>query len=311
MPNFLFYGPSGTGKTSTIYTIINHFFKSKNKNLDNRILYLNASDDRGISVVREKIKTFSKLSINKNDDDSPNFKIIILDEADNMTQDAQSALRRIMEIYSNNTRFCIICNYLNKIIEPIVSRCSSLRFISLNKECIYNIINRIEINENFKLDKDIKDYLYNETNGDARKIINLLECLYNLYYKNNKNNKNNDNHIYKYELLNDLTGNMNNKTFLNLLHKIKNSKIQDLPELISNIKYESYDINKIIKKVIQFVYNSNLNYEQQYIFVKKYNNYLRNIFEGCNEEIVLNKLFYDIKLLFNNQCLDLDFDEDI
>ena len=307
MPNFLFYGTSGTGKTSTIYTIINHFFNSKNKNLDNRILYLNASDDRGINVVREKIKTFSKLSINKNEENSPNFKIIILDEADNMTQDAQSALRRIMEIYSNNTRFCIICNYLNKIIEPIVSRCSSLRFISLNKECIYNIINRIEVNEKFKLDKDIKDYLYNETHGDARKIINLLECLYNLYYKNNKNN---DNHIYKYELLNDLTGNMNNKTFLDLLYKIKNSKIQGLPELISNIKYESYDINKIIKKVIQFVYNSNLNYEQQYHFVKKYNNYLRNIFEGCNEEIVLNKLFYDIKLLCNNQDLDLDLDKD-
>lgn len=299
MPNYLFYGPSGTGKTSTIYTIINHFFKSKKINLDNRILYLNASDDRGISVVREKIKTFSKLSINKNEDNSPNFKIIILDEADNMTQDAQSALRRIMEIYSNNTRFCIICNYLNKIIEPIISRCSTLRFINLNKDCIYNIINKIESCENFKLEEDIKEFLYNETHGDARKIINLLECLYNLYYKNNNKN------IDKYELLNDLTGNMTDKSFMSLLDKIKNVKIEELPNLISTIKYESYDINKIIKRFIHFIYNSNLNYEQQFNFVKKYNNYLRNIFEGCNEEIVLNKLFYDIKLLCNNQSLEL------
>ena len=98
---------------------------------------------------------------------------------------------------------------------------------------------------------------------------------------------------------------MNDKSFLSLLTKIKNAKIEDLPNIISAIKYESYDINKIVKRFIQFIYNSNLNYEQQYNFVKKYNNYLRNIFEGCNEEIVLNKLFYDIKLLYNNQYLEL------
>ena len=124
IPHLLFFGPSGCGKTSSILSLAKDLFGEEYKN---RIKELNASDERGINVIREKIKNYSQESINLNSNIPP-WKIIILDEADNMTIESQYALRRIMEEYSKVTRFCIICNYHNKIIDPIVSRCSVFRF---------------------------------------------------------------------------------------------------------------------------------------------------------------------------------------
>jgi len=130
IPHLIFFGPSGCGKTSTILALSKELFGSEN--YTDRIIELNASDERGINVIREKIKTYAKQSI-KNIKDAPPWKIIILDEADTMTSDSQFALRRIMEQYSKITRFCIICNYHNKIIDPIISRCSLLDLNQLNQ----------------------------------------------------------------------------------------------------------------------------------------------------------------------------------
>ena len=113
LPHMIFYGGAGTGKTSTAIAICKQLYKD---NYNENVLELNASDERGIRVVREKIKTFSQKAVDND------FKIIILDEADAMTSDSQFALRRIIEKYSINTRFFLICNYINKIIPPLLSR---------------------------------------------------------------------------------------------------------------------------------------------------------------------------------------------
>ena len=123
----LFYGPPGTGKTSTILALSRQLFGPDN--FRTRVLELNASDERGISIVREKIKNFARqtpraqaVASDGQTYPCPPYKIIILDEADSMTQDAQSALRRIMETYARITRFCLVCNYVTRIIEQLASR---------------------------------------------------------------------------------------------------------------------------------------------------------------------------------------------
>ena len=177
IPHMIFYGGAGTGKTSTAIAICKQLYKST---YNDNVLELNASDERGIRVVREKIKTFAQKSA---DDD---FKIIILDEADAMTTDSQFALRRIIEKYSINTRFVLICNYINKIISPLLSRCSVFRFKTMEYSNITNILNDIMEKENIIIDKKLLNRLIKD---DLRKSINNLQKLIFLNRKNIKDNK--------------------------------------------------------------------------------------------------------------------------
>ena len=144
-----------------------------------RILELNASDERGINVVRSKIKSFAQYTVNKDAKESgypcPPYKIIILDEADSMTRDAQTALRRTMEKYSNVTRFCLICNYVSRIIAPVASRCSKFRFQSLSQESMTTKLTEIATSEKLALDDDVMEELITMSGGDMRKSITLLQ----------------------------------------------------------------------------------------------------------------------------------------
>ena len=178
----LFYGPPGTGKTSTILALAKSLFGPALYR--SRILELNASDERGIGIVREKVKNFARAQLSQSAGldaeylaqyPCPPFKIIILDEADSMTQDAQSALRRTMEQYSRITRFCLVCNYVTRIIEPLASRCSKFRFKSLDNKAAGVRVEEIARAENLRLEDGVIETLIRCGEGDLRRAITYLQ----------------------------------------------------------------------------------------------------------------------------------------
>lgn len=168
MPHLLFYGPAGTGKTSTSNVICTYLFKD-DKNA--HVLELNASDDRNISTVRNEIQNFSTTDLIF----SNGLKIVILDEADAMTTPAQMALRCIIETNSAHVRFCIICNNINSIIPAIQSRCSKFRFPPLGREIIYNYLHNIIKKESLSFDESGINSIVKISKGDLRKAINILQ----------------------------------------------------------------------------------------------------------------------------------------
>lgn len=175
----LFYGPPGTGKTSTVLALAKEIYGPEL--IKSRVLELNASDERGISIVREKVKDFARMQLQqpsaayKKLYPCPPYKIIILDEADSMTQDAQSALRRTMETYSKITRFCLICNYVTRIIDPLASRCSKFRFKRMDEGDALKRVNEIAVKEGVKMEPGAAETLIKCSEGDLRKAITFLQ----------------------------------------------------------------------------------------------------------------------------------------
>jgi replication factor C subunit 3/5 len=169
LPHLMFYGPPGTGKTSTILALARQLNGSNYQQL---ILELNASDERRIETVREQIKEFAstKMIVDRG------LKLVILDEADAMTNDAQAALRRVMEKYTANTRFCLICNHVGKIIPALQSRCTKFRFAPLQPEHIKERLHEVCKSEKVKLTEDGEKALLRLARGDMRKVLNTLQA---------------------------------------------------------------------------------------------------------------------------------------
>jgi replication factor C small subunit len=168
IPHLLFAGPAGTGKSTLALIIVKELF---GKNWKDNYLELNASDERGIQVVREKVKNFART---KSLGNVP-FKIIFLDEADALTPEAQQALRRTMENYSATCRFILSCNYSSKIIDPIQSRCAIFRFKLLEKKDIDSVLRKIAEGEKLEISPEALEMLYEGSEGDCRRAINLLQ----------------------------------------------------------------------------------------------------------------------------------------
>ncbi|KAA8573453.1 hypothetical protein EYC84_005038 [Monilinia fructicola] len=176
--HLLFYGPPGTGKTSTILALARRIYGAKN--MRQMVLELNASDDRGIEVVREQIKTFAStkqiFSMGSAAAAPGAYKLIILDEADAMTSTAQMALRRVMEKYTANTRFCVIANYTHKLSPALLSRCTRFRFSPLKERDIRVLVDKVIVEENVQINAEATDALVRLSKGDMRRALNVLQA---------------------------------------------------------------------------------------------------------------------------------------
>lgn len=168
IPHLLFAGPAGTGKSTLALIVVKELFGS---NWKDNYLELNASDERGINIVREKVKNFART---KSLGNIP-FKIIFLDEADALTPEAQQALRRTMENFSSTCRFILSCNYSSKIIDPIQSRCAIFRFKLLEKKDVERVMKNIAEKENIIINPEAIEIIYEGSEGDCRRSVNLLQ----------------------------------------------------------------------------------------------------------------------------------------
>lgn len=286
LPHLLFYGPPGSGKTTTMLAIAKQYYKN---DFDNMTMVLNASEDRGIETVREKITKFAKNSGMSEEPTTPSFKLIILDEIDAMTDDAQAILRKVIEKYVNNVRFCFICNYLKKINPAIQSRCVIFRFNPIPRNEMFNYIEKICLTEKMKITHNAIELIIKRSNGDMRKLLNILHSLYmyNDILLEHKNNNDfliiNENSVSKilscptkkniFDILNFIQNN-NLKNSYDFIHKIIDKNGLSLLELINNIyefmmdylingnhtivKYQKEQVINIIKRLA--IINENLTY---------------------------------------------------
>jgi len=175
-PNLLFYGPPGTGKTTTIINLINEYQIKYNKKNKSNIIHLNASDERGIDIIRNQINQFVK----SNNLFETGLKFVILDEVDYMTKNAQQALKYLLQTYNYNVRFCLICNYISKIDESLKNEFISVRFNQLPITDIYNFLKAILDKENIQLTDLNIDTIQKMYNSDIRSMINFIQLNQNL-----------------------------------------------------------------------------------------------------------------------------------
>jgi replication factor C subunit 2/4 len=283
IPHLIFFGPSGCGKTSTIISLAKDLFG--NENYTDRIIELNASDERGINIIRDKIKTYSKQSI-KYLKDAPPWKIIVLDEADTMTTDSQFALRQIMEKYSKITRFCIICNYYNKIIDPIISRCALFRFKPIDSINIMKKLKYICEQEKVNCSDNLLNKIINICQGDLRKAVNLLQKSYNSY----------DEYI-NIELLDDVSGIIPSCSINKLMEYILNKDDKNVDIMINKFNLDSYSLVNQIMVFHNYIINSNIDSKKKSQILCKLAEIDQSLIKGCDEYIQFMKLVYFIMII--------------
>lgn len=238
LPHLLFYGPPGCGKTSTIMALSSELYGTQHNFM---VMELNASDDRGIEVVRDKIKKFV---VSKNMSFSGNvsmFKLVILDEIDAMTPDAQAILRKIIEQYTVGTRFCLICNCIQKIIPALQSRCTKFRFSPINNIYIKNYIMNIVDKENLNMGSNVDDCIQtiiDRSCGDVRKILNMLQSTSMICNEINETNINKclgyPQRIETHLILNHLLNDDFETCYVNII-KIKTNEGLALSDIVTEI----------------------------------------------------------------------------
>lgn len=279
LPNLLFYGPPGTGKTSTILAAARELFGPEL--FRQRVLELNASDERGIQVIREKVKSFAQLTVAGSRSDGkpcPPFKIIILDEADSMTSAAQAALRRTMEKESKTTRFCLICNYISRIIEPITSRCSKFRFKPLSDKIQQERILDIAGKETVNITNEAVSYLVDVSEGDLRKAITLLQSATRLTGGKEVSER----------IISEISGVVPQEMLDGLLVACQSGAFEKLEAATKNLINEGYAASQLINQLHDIIIErENLSDKQKSIIVEKLAEADKCLVDGSDEFLQL------------------------
>lgn len=279
LPHLLFHGSSGTGKSSTIIALARDLFKDSYKE---RVLELNASDERGIQVIRDKVKKFASTSINTQNSSCP-FKLIILDEADSMTYDAQSALRRIIEKYTSVTRFCLICNYVSRIIEPLGSRCTKFRFKALPPKNIHARLRKISDLENVNVSDKTLSLLLSKTKGDLRRAITLLQGTSSL----NQNKDCRGSSITCKDIL-DVSGSLEPEVVDNLWNSVESGSVDNIIFSVKDITTKGIEapliILELFKKIVSLTEISDSKKSKILLEISKTDKYLE---DSADEELQL------------------------
>jgi replication factor C small subunit len=271
IPHMIFAGPPGTGKTCCAIAVAREIF---GENWRQNFQETNASDMRGIDVIRTRIKGFSRIR-----PIGASFKIIFLDEADALTSDAQNALRRLMEMYSDVTRFVLSCNYSSNIIPPIQSRAVVFRFKSLSKENVFEYLEKIVKAERLKIDKEALEALYSLSEGDMRKATNMLQASAILGERITK------------DVVYEVASQAQPKEVAEMMESALNGKFVDarnaLKELLLKKGVSGQDI---IKEISSQIYRLDISDKDRVSLVDEIGEFEFRLNQGGNEQIQLEAL---------------------
>jgi len=276
IPHMIFAGPPGTGKTCCAIAIARELFGD---NWRQNFQETNASDMRGIDVIRTRIKNFSRTKPME-----AFIKIIFLDEADALTPDAQNALRRLMEMYPE-TRFIFSCNYSSNIISPIQSRTVVFRFKALTKENVFEYMERIRKGENFKIDKDAMETLYSISEGDLRKAVNILQASSVLGKRITE------------DVIYEVASQAEPKEIINMISFALNGKFLDAREILKGLLLKKGISGRdIIKEISNQVYKLDISDKAKIDLVEKIGEFEFRLDQGGNEQLQLEALLAQFAL---------------
>ena len=278
LPHCLFAGPAGCGKTTAALSIANELYGN---NWRSNFLELNASDERGIDTIRVKVKDFARTVPM-----SGLFKIIYLDEADSLTRDAQHALRRTMEKYTNTTRFILACNFSSRIIEPIQSRCAVMRFSKLSEADIIKYLKKITKSESLNADEKAYKAVVYLSEGDMRKAINMLQTAAIM------NKKITEDTIYEITSRAD-PGTVKNMVHLALAGDFKAARAQ----LIGLLYEKGVSGEDLIKEIHTQIFSLNITDKQKMELIEKIGEYEFRLTEGSNPRIQLEAMLAQFALV--------------
>lgn len=272
IPHLLFAGPPSTGKTTTALILGRAFYRD---NLAGNFLELNASDERGIDTIREKVKEFAR-TIPNND---VGFKIVFLDEADALTTDAQQALRRMMEVYSKHTRFILSCNYINRIIPPIQSRVAIIKFSPIPTDQIRQLLDKIIDREQINIDDSAKEELIEIARDDLRKIITILQSAH--YASNGKR--------IDTKTIEAISGKVSTDRAREIINLVLQGKRGEARDKLISLLDEGNDPEEIIQGILRVIDNPSisLSEERRAEMVRKISEYHYRIAQGSNPYIQL------------------------